>query len=212
MQQEAARKRIGHSTISPGSSSTAKVDPEIVKVVKAAAMVEHNGGDYATYLCNVFHDDPEFQQAARHGPRKKCSTARRSPPGPGSPIRASISTPASSASPTASRSVHDQGLDPRLALGRAGRALHRRDRHQLLLHGADGGGGRAGAEGNLPQHRRRRAPALQALLRSPAPLSEVGEDRALGALAVALARMRESEDDELAYAYFAANGAEAAPL
>ncbi|HZF32755.1 MAG TPA: ferritin-like domain-containing protein [Candidatus Angelobacter sp.] len=41
-----------------------RVDPEVVKVVKAAAMVEANGGDYATYLCNVFHDDPEFQQVA----------------------------------------------------------------------------------------------------------------------------------------------------
>jgi rubrerythrin len=44
---------------------SAMVDPEMVKIVKAAAMVEHNGGDYATYLCNVFHDDPEFQDAAR---------------------------------------------------------------------------------------------------------------------------------------------------
>lgn len=43
----------------------AKVDPEILAVVKAASMVEHNGGDYAIYLCNVFSDDPEFQQAAR---------------------------------------------------------------------------------------------------------------------------------------------------
>jgi len=41
-----------------------RVDPEIVKVVKAAAMVEANGGDYAKYLCNVFSDDPEFQQVA----------------------------------------------------------------------------------------------------------------------------------------------------
>ena len=38
-----------------------KVDPEVLKIVKAAAMVEYNGRDYATYLCNVFHDDPEFQ-------------------------------------------------------------------------------------------------------------------------------------------------------
>lgn len=41
------------------------VDPEIVKVVKAASMVEANGGDYAAYLCNVFRDDPSFQKAAR---------------------------------------------------------------------------------------------------------------------------------------------------
>ena len=44
----------------------AKVDPEMAKIVKAAAMVEYNGGDYAIYLCNVFHDDAEFQGAARH--------------------------------------------------------------------------------------------------------------------------------------------------
>jgi rubrerythrin len=41
-----------------------RVDPEIVKLVKAAAMVEFNGGDYATYLKRVFADDPEFQAVA----------------------------------------------------------------------------------------------------------------------------------------------------
>jgi rubrerythrin len=41
-----------------------KVDPEIVPLVKAAAMVERNGIDYATYLHRVFPDDPDFQQAA----------------------------------------------------------------------------------------------------------------------------------------------------
>lgn len=41
-----------------------RVDPEIVKLVKAAAMVEFNGGDYATYLQRVFADDPEFQVVA----------------------------------------------------------------------------------------------------------------------------------------------------
>jgi rubrerythrin len=40
------------------------IDPDVVKIVKAAAMVEANGGDYAKYLCNVFHDDPEFQAVA----------------------------------------------------------------------------------------------------------------------------------------------------
>lgn len=41
-----------------------KVDPELLKIIKAASMVEYNGGDYATYLCNVFPDDTEFQAAA----------------------------------------------------------------------------------------------------------------------------------------------------
>ncbi len=42
-----------------------RVDPDLVKLVKAASMVEHNATDYATYLCNVFHDDPDFQKLAR---------------------------------------------------------------------------------------------------------------------------------------------------
>jgi hypothetical protein len=42
----------------------AKVDPAIVPLVKAAAMVERNGTDYAVYLNNVFTDDPDFRQAA----------------------------------------------------------------------------------------------------------------------------------------------------
>jgi rubrerythrin len=41
------------------------VDPEIVPIVKAAALVEYNARDYSTYLCNVFYDDPDFQAAAR---------------------------------------------------------------------------------------------------------------------------------------------------
>ena len=41
-----------------------QVDPDIVTLVKAAAMVERNGIDYAVYLNRVFTDDPDFQQAA----------------------------------------------------------------------------------------------------------------------------------------------------
>lgn len=41
------------------------VNPEVLKLVKAAAMVEKNSADYATYLCNVFADDHNFQKAAR---------------------------------------------------------------------------------------------------------------------------------------------------
>ncbi len=41
-----------------------KVEPGIVPLVKAAAMVERNGTDYAIYLNNVFRDDPAFGQAA----------------------------------------------------------------------------------------------------------------------------------------------------
>lgn len=41
-----------------------RVDPDILRIVKAAAMVEKNSADYATYLRNVFPDDAEFAAAA----------------------------------------------------------------------------------------------------------------------------------------------------
>ena len=43
----------------------AKVDPDLVRIAKAASLVEHNGAAYAHHLCLIFADDPEFQQTAR---------------------------------------------------------------------------------------------------------------------------------------------------
>ena len=43
-----------------------KVDPELIPLVKAAAMVERNGTDYAIYLNRVFGDDADFCQAANY--------------------------------------------------------------------------------------------------------------------------------------------------
>ena len=40
-----------------------RIDPKIVPVIKAASMVEFNAADYRTYLCNVFHDDPRAIKA-----------------------------------------------------------------------------------------------------------------------------------------------------
>ena len=40
-----------------------RTDPKIIPVIKAASMVEYNAGDYRTYLCNVFHDDPRAIKA-----------------------------------------------------------------------------------------------------------------------------------------------------
>jgi hypothetical protein len=40
-----------------------KVDPEILRNIKAAALVERNGGDYGVYLHGVFSDDPAFVDA-----------------------------------------------------------------------------------------------------------------------------------------------------
>ena len=42
-----------------------RVDPEIVRNIKAAAMVERNGDDYGVYLRRVFADDPDFIENVR---------------------------------------------------------------------------------------------------------------------------------------------------
>ncbi len=41
-----------------------RVDPEVLLLVKAASVVERNGTDYAAYLNHVFSDDPAFRLAA----------------------------------------------------------------------------------------------------------------------------------------------------
>ncbi|GBQ81382.1 hypothetical protein AA13595_0620 [Gluconacetobacter johannae DSM 13595] len=46
------------------SFDPSRVDPDIIPVVKAASVVERNGVDYAVYLNNVFSDDPAFRAAA----------------------------------------------------------------------------------------------------------------------------------------------------
>lgn len=42
-----------------------KITPDLVKVVKAAALVEYNAVAYSAYLERVFADDPEFQEMSR---------------------------------------------------------------------------------------------------------------------------------------------------
>ena len=48
------------------SFDATKVDPEVVPIIKAAAMVERNALEYAAYLNSVFRDDPAFREAADH--------------------------------------------------------------------------------------------------------------------------------------------------
>jgi hypothetical protein len=41
------------------------LDADVVRIVKAASLVEYNGGAYAHHLCRIFDDDPDFQRTAR---------------------------------------------------------------------------------------------------------------------------------------------------
>ena len=53
-----------------------KVDPEILRNIKAAALVERNGGDYRIYLNRVFADDPEFIQSVDTWSREEVQHGR----------------------------------------------------------------------------------------------------------------------------------------
>ncbi|MBB4266860.1 acyl-ACP desaturase [Roseospira visakhapatnamensis] len=52
-----------------------RVDAEMLRIIKAAALTERNSAQYALYLRNVFHDDPAFgaavdlwaEEETRHG-------------------------------------------------------------------------------------------------------------------------------------------------
>ncbi len=43
----------------------ALVNSDLLQVIKAAALVEYNAESYADYLCRIFHDDSEFQKITR---------------------------------------------------------------------------------------------------------------------------------------------------
>ena len=43
----------------------ARVDPDLLRIIKAAALTERNSGHYSRYLCNVFRDDETFCAQAR---------------------------------------------------------------------------------------------------------------------------------------------------
>ena len=50
-------------TISWDRFDGSKVDPEILRNIKAAALVERNAEDYGVYLGRVFSDDAVFMEA-----------------------------------------------------------------------------------------------------------------------------------------------------
>ena len=185
-----------------------KVDPEIVRIVKAASLVEQNGGDYTEYLCGVFRDDPAFIEVARrwggeeiqHGQAlghwamladptwDHAKAAARFTAGFRVDIHATESLRGTRAGELVSRCIVETGTSSYYsALAEATeepvlRAICRRIaadeiRHYKLFH----------------RHLEHYA-ALERLGLWPR-------------LRVALGRIREAEDDELAFAYHVANGA-----
>jgi hypothetical protein len=187
----------------------AKIDSELVPIVKAASLVEHNGQAYAHHLCRVFADDPEFRQTARRWGEEEVQHGR------------ALARWAALADPAFD-------FDAAFARFREGfRVNFDSDRSRR--------GSRAGEMvarcvveiGTSSYYTAMRDAAEEPVLREICRRIAADELRhyrlfyknldrylaldrigRLGRLRVALGRVAESEDDELAYAYYAANEAE----
>ncbi|MGB8275595.1 MAG: acyl-ACP desaturase [Alphaproteobacteria bacterium] len=184
-----------------------RVDADLLAMVKAAAMVEHNGGDYAVYLCNVFADDPEFQQVARdwaveeiqHGkalakwamladPAFDFDTAfKKFTDGFHLPIEATASVRGSKCGELVARCVVETGTSSYYT------ALAEATDEPVLKDVC-----RRIAADEFRHYKLFYAYLKRYLEREPLGV--------LGRLKVVLGRLVESEDDELPYAYYAANG------
>lgn len=183
-----------------------RVDPDMLAVVKAAALVEHNAADYAAYLRNVFADDAAFRaetglwsaEEIRHGQAlgrwaeladpgfdfALCS--RRFSEGYRIPVAATASVRGSPAAELVARCVVESGTSSFYSAMRDAacepvlRAICHRiagDEYRHYKMFLDA----------LRRHRRRE-----------------GSSRLRGAL-VAVRRYREIDDDELAFAFHCAN-------
>jgi hypothetical protein len=185
-----------------------KVDPDVVPIVKAASLVEHNGAAYAHHLCRIFHDDPHFQHNARRWGEEEIQHGR------------ALAHWATTADPdfdfdTAFRRFQDGyrvdfDLDASRRGSRSGEMIARcmvevgtSSYYSALRDAVD-------------------EPVLKEICRNIAAdeirhyklfyrnLTRCLERERIGfwrRLRIALARIAESEDDELAYAYYAANEA-----
>ena len=191
------------------------VDADTLRVVKAAALVEYGAETYADYLCKVFADDEEFKAQARQWAVEEVQHGK------------ALGLWAEKMDP-------DWSLESAMARFRAGYSPE----HFLSSAAASVRGSRAGemvarcmvetgtssyysAIGDSVQE-----PVLKEICKHIAAdefkhyklfydtLNRYLEKEKLGRLArlkVALGRIAESEDDELAYAYFAANANDNTP-
>ena len=183
-----------------------RVDGEILSVVKAASMVEANGRDYATYLSRVFHDDPEFQRNAhdwaaeevQHGmalarwakladPSFDFNTAfRRFTDGFKIPLDVEKSVRGSRSGELVARCIVETGTSSYYA------ALMEATDEPVLKEICR----------NIAADELRHYKLFYDAMKIYLAREKIGP---LRRLLTALGRIRESEDDELAYAYYAAN-------
>lgn len=183
-----------------------KVDPELVKIVKAASMVEYNGADYAAYLCNVFPDDAEFQKAAKAWAKEEVQhgealarwarladesfdfdrSFRRFRDGYQIPVEASDSVRGSRSGELVARCIVEVGTSSYYA------SIGATTEEPVLREICR----------NIAADELRHYKLFYTHLRRYLERERIGKWKRV---AVALSRIGESEDDELAYAFYAAN-------
>jgi hypothetical protein len=187
------------------------VAPEVLALVKAAALVEFNGGDYAHHLCRVFADDPAFQQAARRWGEEEAQHGRTLG------RWAELADPGFDFAAAVARFREGYRVDFDTAASRRGSPAGEMVARCMVEIGTSSyyaALGEAAAE-----------PVLKAICHQIAAdeirhytlfrhqLTRCLEGERLGRwrrLRVALGRVAETGDDELAYAYYAANEADGA--
>jgi len=183
-----------------------KVDHEILRIIKAASLIEQNGGDYTEYLCGVFHDDPEFQVVARrwggeevqHGQVlgrwanladpsfNHADAAARFTAGFRVDLNAKTSIRGSRSGELVSRCIVETGTSSYYT------ALAEATEEPVLKEICQ----------RIAADELRHYKLFYTHLKRYLDIEDFGRWRRVK---VALARVREAEDDELAFAYFAAN-------
>jgi rubrerythrin len=180
--------------------------PDLVALVKAAAMVEYNGYDYARYLCEVFEGDEEFQQIAQvwaeeevqHGKALRQWAELADPTfdfdksfkafteGYKLPVNVKASVRGSRTGELISRCVVETGTSSYYT------AIKESTDEPVL----------AAICGHIAADEFRHYKLFYTQLKRYLKKENVG---VMKRLAIALGRITESEDDELAYAFFAAH-------
>jgi hypothetical protein len=187
-----------------------RLDPDLVRIVKAASLVEFNGEAYAHHLCRIFADDPAFQETARRWGEEEIQH------GKALARWAALADPSFDFDTAVSRFRAGYQVDFDAAQSRRGSRAGEMVARCIV---------EIGTSSYYTALREAAAePVLQEICRRIAAdelrhyrLFYKNLDRCLsreglgwfGRLRVAVGRMAESEDDELAYAYYAANDAEA---
>ena len=187
-----------------------KIDPDIVAIVKAASMVEYNAGDYVTYLINVFRDDQRFRKAAEGWGCEEVQHGR------------ALARWAQLADPSFDFEASFRRFKENVRLPLAATASVRGSRTGELIARCMVETGTSSYYSALADSTAE--PALKAICRNIANdefahyalfhnhLKRYMATERLGIAArlrVALSRIMEAEDDELGYAFHAANGGSA---